>query len=400
MFLIGALYPGAFVIPRTYEVPDLTSGTWAFQAASSTIYLIALAILITRHKRAIYLLSRNKTLVVFVLLTVASAFWATLPELSLRRSLALVGTTVFGCYLAVRYEPEDVLKLLAWAFAFTIVQNLFVIFAVPAKGVDPYAHEGSWQGVFGHKNDFGRIMLLGAIVFWVVPSSSLAARNWAWVGIFLSLLMVVFSQSRTAWLITTFVLISIPFLLYVQRSNSTIEVQIRLLLIGLSFGCLGILAIEYLNEILILLQRDTTLTGRTEIWAKSIEVGLNRFWFGHGYRSFWTGLFFRYGHGHNSFLDIWLELGLVGISLFTVILAIFLARAVRHLIKIKNVFGLWYILLSIYIILFSLTSQVIPEHGTIIWALYVAMLLQMSRAPTKVYQRDVSRMIPEEGLRV
>jgi O-antigen ligase len=275
-----------------------------------------------------------------------------------------------------------------------------VIFAVPAKGVGSYAHEGSWQGVFGHKNALGQIMLLGAIVFWVVSPRTQAARNWAWVGIVLCLLMVLFSQSRTAWIIAAFLLISIPFLRFVQRSDSPIEVQIRLLLIGLSCGFIAILVIEYLNEILALLGRDTTLTGRTDIWAKSIEVGLDRFWFGHGYRSFWTGLFFNYGHGHNSFLDIWLELGLVGLALFVVTLTAFTIRAIRHLINLQSSFGLWYIMLSIYILLFSMTSQVIPVHGTVTWALYVAVLLHLSDEPREAFQPGGSRMVPQDGLRV
>src|SRR6185295_2229233 len=74
--------------------------------------------------------------------------------------------------------------------------------------------------------------------------------------------------------------------------------------------------------------RDPTLTGRTEMWAKLLDVKVDS-WFGAGYESFWTGpraaeISKYYGHlhqAHNGYIEVFLDLGGVGIGLLGLVLA-------------------------------------------------------------------------------
>jgi O-antigen ligase len=236
-------------------------------------------------------------------------------------------------------------------------------------------------------------MLLGAVVYWIAwrGTETVRARAWALVGVVLCLAMVAFSQSRSAWVVLVFLLFAILFLRFLRGSQSSIELQLRLFVIGLCGGGIAILLIEYLDLILALLGRDATLTGRTSIWAMVIEVGWDRLWLGHGYRTFWIGLipfkYESYGNGHNSFIDLWLEMGLVGVAVFFCTLVILAGRAFWRFIKSRDALGQWYVLFVFYIIPFSMTSQVLPNHGTITWVLYVAALLHLSAEPLQRAER-------------
>ncbi len=66
--------------------------------------------------------------------------------------------------------------------------------------------------------------------------------------------------------------------------------------------------------------RDETLTGRTETWSQLVPVVGSQPLLGSGFGSFWTTArrdFYEMSNGHNGYLDILLDLGVVGLALFT-----------------------------------------------------------------------------------
>jgi O-antigen ligase len=69
------------------------------------------------------------------------------------------------------------------------------------------------------------------------------------------------------------------------------------------------------------LGRDSTLTGRTEVWASLVPVAMNHPILGHGFGSFWTQetkKLYEISGSHSGYLDIFLELGIFGIILITI----------------------------------------------------------------------------------
>ena len=82
--------------------------------------------------------------------------------------------------------------------------------------------------------------------------------------------------------------------------------------------------------------RDSTLTGRTEIWSRVIHLVPNPV-VGTGFESFWLGRRLEImddyqqslNEAHNGFLEIWASLGWVG----TIILLTMIAVAYREIIS-------------------------------------------------------------------
>ena len=154
-------------------------------------------------------------------------------------------------------------------------------------------------------------------------------------------------------------------------------------MVGLGLAIIAAITVVYADEILLLIGRDATLSGRTGIWERAIEIGFDRPWFGHGYRSFWiwSVSYSGVGHGHNSFLDMWLELGFVGAGIFLIVLSIYIRRTLWDLKNSTDRQGLWSTIFLLYFCIFSLTSKVFPDHGTITWVLFITTLLHLTPRP-------------------
>ena len=72
-----------------------------------------------------------------------------------------------------------------------------------------------------------------------------------------------------------------------------------------------------------LLNRNETLTGRADIWAYLIPLAKQRLFLGYGYGGFWTDAMreaIRAAHAHNGYLDIILQLGFLGLALWSIFL--------------------------------------------------------------------------------
>ena len=82
------------------------------------------------------------------------------------------------------------------------------------------------------------------------------------------------------------------------------------------------------------LGRDETLTGRTEIWAELLPVVIQNPFLGSGFGAFWTPKaidLYRIGEAHNGYLEVLLELGFVGLLLFSMFLLSCCRKAQRAL---------------------------------------------------------------------
>lgn len=375
-------------------IGQVTDGSLGFQIFGSAIYMIALIVLLPRYSDVIALVIRNKALAIFVGFILVSALWSELPAVTMRRSAALVGTTIFATYLAVRIKPSEFLALLAIALGFVAIESLLLVFLVPEYAVHSRSNVGAWSGALGQKNIFGRTMVLSMLVMWAVLPQGRAYKPIIWSLFFLSLFLVVMSESRTSWIVAVGLLLSLPFLRYLRGAR--VVMTMRLVVVAIvGLGGVGYLVLQFADDGLALLGRDATFSGRTDIWTAAINVGLRSPMLGSGYRTFYTsGLTNRVqiGNGHNSFLDIWLELGTVGLVLFIASLVVAVSRVLNRLTQSDDRRGLWYVMFMIFMMVFGMAAQVFPDHGTIPWVMYVTIILYLTpMVPVTQSDRAVER---------
>jgi O-antigen ligase len=142
--------------------------------------------------------------------------------------------------------------------------------------------------------------------------------------------------------------------------------------------------------------KDATLSGRTDIWRYVWDQIQLRPLFGYGLAAFWNGYEGPSGYiqlamriaviyAHNGFLDIWLSIGLVGLSVFLAGFFITSKQSLALLRKSNTPEGFWPLLFLTYILLSNLTEGTITTMNNSFWAMYVAVSYSLVIAKNNRY---------------
>src|SRR5438128_2672050 len=109
------LSTGAFMNLFGNDEPNLSigAGSLFMQAIWSLIYLITFILLLRNCQGFVALVVRERLLIFLLTLAAVSVVWSDAPWITFRRSVALMGTTLFGVYFTFRFTLADQLKLLS-----------------------------------------------------------------------------------------------------------------------------------------------------------------------------------------------------------------------------------------------------------------------------------------------
>ncbi len=144
-------------------VPGREAGQGAVvQALWAGAYLLVAAMLLLRRADAQRVMARSRWLWALLLLILISAAWSAEPGDTLRHGVGLLGTTLFGVYVATRYSFDEQLHLVGSALAVAALLSLAAALALPAHGIHVEPAGSMWQGIYPTKNGLGRWMALPA----------------------------------------------------------------------------------------------------------------------------------------------------------------------------------------------------------------------------------------------
>jgi exopolysaccharide production protein ExoQ len=366
---------------------DVQQGDPFAQRIWSAVYIVAVLLIFLRLPRVVRALPALGSLWVLLALALASITWSFGPSVTLRRSVALLGTMAVGIYLGTRYTREELFRILFWMLAtITVVSLLAGMFGTGAAG-GPGA---AWQGVFGSKNELGHVMALSAATAATYFMDPRGRRYWATGTFLLAVALLVLSGSKGALVVLFAGLLIYPLSrLFRVRPGLTGTAALA------AFAACGVVVTTLAGNsdtVLNLLGRDATLTGRTPLWALIWERIKVRPWLGYGYGGFWlqwnppSGDIWRVSmmtggwlppNGHNGFIDLWADLGLAGLGAFLVSFAANVARALRLVRESASAVDLFPLLFLYLVVLSNLTESVLVTHNSLIWLLYVALSIQL-----------------------
>lgn len=322
---------------------------------------------------------RNPFVLGLVLLAGLSMVWSDDPSTTLKRAVALVVWTLFGYFLASRYDTSELLWHLGIALGIIAVASLAVVLLMPDSGLEEGV-EGAWRGVFTTKNVLGEMMLLGAVVFGALTRRRGWVRVAAVLALVLAVILIAFAKATAALLIVGVLGITIPVVLTFRRNNAAAALIFCVLL---GVGAAGSVAIAEQEVVLSVLGKDPTLTGRTVLWEQVISHIEDRPLLGHGYGAFWeststaserirVAIGWDAPHSHNGWLDEWLDLGLAGVLCLLGAYVLSLRRAWSGLRATVAVDGLWATSFLVMLFLGNVTESSISS-SVLLWAIFVAV---------------------------
>jgi O-antigen ligase len=323
-----------------------------------------------------------------VVLAWASYSWSIAPEVTGRRAMALVFTSLFGVYLGARWSWRDLVTLIAVLGFALAVGSVGVCLFDPVMGVHQGVNAGDWRGLWFEKNAMGAIMAVSVLASvataWLRPSQRL---RWI-LNASLCLGLVIMSRSGTA-LITIGLILGAAAVLSLLRRGPVAGV---IAVFGVGVAAFAAAAAQILapGVFLTLLGKDPTLTGRTDIWAAILRQAADHPWLGFGYAAFWEktsapAAFVRAQTGwqvpsaHNGWLDMLVQLGGVGVALCGLLLALGYGLALVRALDRRD--GDWSLIyLSIFLVT-AFSESVLMQRNSLPWTLCIATLTKILSEP-------------------
>lgn len=323
-----------------------------------------------------------RLVLLLVALAAASVLWSVQPASTLDGVFRFGASALLGLYLAVRFRVRDLLRIVVFALGAAAVLSVAAAVLVPSLGVGSGAHAGSWQGVFAHKNILGRTMALGAVSATLLLLEGARRRLPLAAMLLLFLSLVALSRSLTAVVVLLTVAGLVPVYLTLQREIRVWVVLVAGLLIASGSSIAFVLSNP--EPIMAALGRDSSLTGRTVLWVALLDLAQQRPWLGYGYSAFWGGsdapslvlrsdVGWQAAHAHNGFLDLWLQLGLLGTLTF-LLGALSVCRSGWRMARAeaRSPLATWPLVFASFLLLQNLTESVILREHNLFWALFVA----------------------------
>jgi len=370
------LLPGDY-----FAIEDAAHGESVAQFIWVLIYLILLASVWKSRRQLLLLCLRDKGLAVMTGWACASILWSGMPAVTARHSVALIGTLMFGGYLALRFPSRELLRLILWAFGITIVGSIFVCFLFPNYGifVDELTGETAWRGVFSGKNELGRIIVFGIMTLATVSPKVQLFRFLPVVVVGLCVVLMTRAMTSLVYLPVALLLVFLIRRYQFHEGSRKKLVFFTAVLVILS----GSFLYNRWDSFTESLGKDPNLTGRTILWVLSVPHIAERPILGYGLDSFWydpTGPakelrdasgWREAPNAHNAIINLWIDIGFVGVLLFFWSYIGSLRNAFRLLQENRSPEARWYVAFLVLLFLYGLTEISFLIRNEIFWILYI-----------------------------
>jgi exopolysaccharide production protein ExoQ len=369
---------------------QVRDGSPVMQLAWAGVYAITLLSLLRNRGRIPPMLSANKALLAVLFVELASTLWSLDPSVTLHAGATLLLSTLVALDLSLRYSMNRMMRLVWIALATVIALSVVVELAFPGLVPGHELEAGAWHGVFGAKNEFGRIICLGVIASLALPGQSKLRR-----------IAVVVAGSVLALLCR-----SAGALLYVLAMASLFAgwsvFKWKPLPRRSALGAVAILVLaagyyvsQNLESVTAALGRDPHLTGRTDLWALSIADIGEKPLLGYGNLAFWTTgsaparrireeiKWDDAPHAHNGYIDILLSVGVVGLAAYFVFVAEIAKRSYRFFMDGAETIRRWPLTCGAFLLAYQLTEADLLIGNTIVWMLFCGVAFYLTPPSTR-----------------
>jgi exopolysaccharide production protein ExoQ len=327
---------------------QIAAGNSIDRAVCTALIIFGMVVLLRRDKVR-QTLRYCWPICIFLGYCLLSVAWSEFADIAFKRWIREVGDLVMILIVWTDPHPMTALKRLMSRAAYTLIplSVLFCRYYPFGRSYGTWTGQLTYTGVLEDKNGLAQICLLfGLASIWQLlnllgDDRNRASRRRHMVVHCAILVMVVYLfvladsvTSRSCMGLATIVLIAARTRLFARRK---MLVHLLVLLVVAIPVCVAILGAS--PAALQAMGRDSTLTDRTLIWTWVVKLVPN-IWVGAGYGSFWLGqrldlMVQNVTHtwvpyqAHNGYLDIFANLGWVGVALLGVVIVHGYLRSIR-----------------------------------------------------------------------
>lgn len=351
------------------------------------LYVASVGVLLRKWRGHESALIRSWPIWVAPLLALLSILWSAQPDLTLLRASALLGATCFAVFLAVRFDLEEQIRMVAACIVLVAVASLVLALFFPQLGLMGGSHY--LRGVFGHKNYLSRAMGLGSLALVLLALGTDGSRRW-WYSIGAAACVVIGVATQAASGIITIgtTLAAVAALRTVQLQPASKRPRALVAIAVMAAVGIGI-ATLFADDVLAPLGKDSTLSGRIYIWRASWRAALGEPWLGYGYGAVWythrpgvhqlitRDIGFDPLTAHSGFFDLFLELGVFGLLAFALPLVLCAYRAVDWILRRNLPLFIWPAAYLVFFVVSNVAESKMVRHNTIFWVLFAAAVVNV-----------------------
>lgn len=322
-------------------------GTAGFFAVATFLFLSSVAVLLIVRPRWRWRHS-PKSLFAFLGVATLSIAWSAYPGGSALGVATQWMSAIIGLALALTLSWPEFLRTfsigLRWILGLSLLFELWVALIIGhpvlpnflnVTGTVPKAfywsrnlllHGGPIEGIVANRNLLGFIALLAIIVFSVQLAAATVRRGWGVAWLVLAAGMFLLTRSATVIVAAVVVALVLAVALWTRRVGPNHRRPVYLsCAAALIAGALVLWLAR--GPLLALLEKSEDLTGRFDIWATVGSMFAERPLAGWGWIGYWQpwvkpfddlvvikGV--TYLQAHNAWLDVAMQLGVIGLVLF------------------------------------------------------------------------------------
>jgi exopolysaccharide production protein ExoQ len=303
----------------------------------SVLVIAGLATLGTRWKQLGGMLRNNSALLAYIMYCVASTLWSDDSFVSFKRWIKSVGDIVMILIVLTDPDQRNAIKRFLCRVGYIVIPiSILFIKYYPnwGRSYNPWTWTPQYSGVTTFKNLLGMITLVCALgVLWsfVTTWHDRPARQWHHLfaqGMILGMAGWLFHIANSMTSLSCFILAGsvmiMANLVRVHRRPALVHAMVA----GVIAVSVVALFFDSSGGMVQSLGRNSSLTGRTDIWRMVLELSKPRALLGAGFETFWMGdrlaTVWRFEPGiqeaHNGYLEMYANLGWVGVALLAAVI--------------------------------------------------------------------------------
>jgi exopolysaccharide production protein ExoQ len=311
---------------------DYTEGSPLDRTVLTLILLLGVIVIISRYGRMGALLRSNAPILLFFFYCGVSVFWSDFPDVASKRWFRACGDVVMVLIVLSERDWQAAFRQLLSRLGFVLVPlSILFIRYYPELG-RRYSRAGRpfWVGVATDKNALGMICLIFGLAsvfrFLQLYEEKKPNRKTGQLiaqGALIAMTVYLLKEADSATALSCFGLAGSVMVLTYLYAWARKPAVMHLMVVAVLSVAFSALFLGIGSGLVEDLGRESTLTGRTAIWQSALGLVRNPL-FGTGFESFWIGPRLRQveidinqgvNQAHDGYIEIFLNLGWVGIAL-------------------------------------------------------------------------------------
>ncbi len=365
-------------------------------AMVASLAVLGLAIILTRRAEIEWNGLLPISLTVFVGWATLSVIWSQYQWSSLGGIAYLLAFTLIGLTIALTRDTIQIVRacgdafraMLGLSFALEILSGVLLDTPFAFLGIEGrLASLGPIQGVMGSRNQLGLLALVALVTFSIEFATRSIPRSLAGASMGMALAAVLLSRSPVAGAVLVLVAVAGGALVILRRvpvqrrtAWQLVSIAAAIVLAGLSWG--------FRARIIDFFSASSELGYRLDLWRRVWDLSSIYPLQGWGWVGYWRTevqpfpAFAIAGQREptsalNAYIDVWFQLGLIGIFAFAVLAILALTRSWLLAGRQRSVVFVWPALVLLTLLVTSLAeSSILVEYG---WLLFVVCSVKAAR---------------------